>query len=100
MSPGWGARAQERREWGGRPVPGRGEACGLWGVERLVLVEGGSSQASEPGIPGPDEASWPVLGRVAAGHPSQSSEAPGRGGLNVRLPQQRENLPVTERWGG
>lgn len=86
----------------GRPRAGGlvGEGCGLWGTGRLVLAEQGGSQASEPGIPWPHEVSRPMLGRAAAGRPSQSSEAPEGGGLNVRLAQQRENLPVPARWGG
>lgn len=66
----------------GRPRAGGlvGEGCGLWGTGRLVLAEGGGSQASEPGIPWPHEVSRPMLGRAAAGRPSQSSEAPEGGG--------------------
>lgn len=45
----------------GRPRAGGlvGEGCGLWGTGRLVLAEGGGSQASEPGIPWPHEVSRP-----------------------------------------
>lgn len=45
----------------GRPRAGGlvGEGCGLWGTGRLVLAEGGGSQASEPGIPWPHEVSQP-----------------------------------------